>query len=141
MQHRIRANTALVLDTDSVFHGVDRVTDDRPSVLPPVEGESVLEFAGDGAWRLLAPDGSVSATYTWDELRFSVSWKGYGFANEAARDAWRDHTDDLDAAAVVDRLVDDLVARGLASPGVARDRDLGLLLIDTYVRFPAVAGP
>ena len=141
VQHRIRANTALVLDTDSVFHGVDRVTDDRPSVLPPVEGASVLEFAGDGAWRLLAPDGAVSASYPWDELRFSVSWKGYAFADEAAREAWRGHTDDLDADAVVDRLVDDLAQRGLASPDVTRDRDLGLLLIDTYVRFPAVATP
>jgi hypothetical protein len=141
VHHRIRANTALVLDTDSVFHGVDRVTDDRPAVVPPVEAESVLEFAGDGTWRLLDPDGGVTATYGWDELRFSVSWKGYGFADEAARAAWRAHTDDLDESAVLDRLVDDLAERGLAAPDVARDRDLGLLLIDTYVRFPEVAAP
>jgi hypothetical protein len=89
----------------------------------------------------VAPDGSVPATYPWDELRFSVSWKGYAFADEEARRAWRSHTDDLDEAAVLERLVDDLAERGLAAPDVARDRDLGLLLIDTYVRFPEVAAP
>ncbi len=30
----------------------------------------------------------------------------------------------------------DLVGRELTSPDVARDRELGLLLIDTYVRYP-----
>jgi hypothetical protein len=137
--HRIAANTALVLDTDTVFHGVDRVADPTPSVVPPVSVGSELRFEGDGRWTMHDGPGAgePSATYTWDELRFSVSWKAYCFTDESERDAWRDHTDDLTEEHVLDVLVADLVERGLAAPDVARDRTLGLLLIDTYVRFPA----
>jgi hypothetical protein len=45
--------------------------------------------------------------------------------------------DDLTTDVIIERLVGDLVRRELTSPDVARDRDLGLLLIDTYVRYPA----
>jgi hypothetical protein len=40
---------------------------------------------------------------------------------------------------VLDRLVADLQARGVVTGEPARDRDLGLLLIDTYVRYPTPA--
>jgi hypothetical protein len=136
--HHIRANTALVLDTDTVFHGVDRVTDPTPATVPPVTSGSELRFLGDERWALF--DGAEGtepvAGYDWDQLRFSVSWKAYCFADEAARDAWRDHSDDLSEQRILDVLVADLAERGLTTPDVARDRDLGLLLIDTYVRFP-----
>ena len=140
--HRIRANTALVLDTDSVFHGVDRVTDDSESRVPPVSRTTVLRPdgpAGGDRWAVVAENGEgpVLEEYAWDDLRFSVSWKGYVFGDEAERIAWRDHTEDLDATTVIDRLVADLAERGLAHPDVARDHDLGLLLIDTYIRYPA----
>jgi hypothetical protein len=38
-------------------------------------------------------------------------------------------------------LVGDLVARGRVPAGVAVDRDLGLLMIDEYVRYPAAPSP
>ncbi len=148
--HRIRSNTALVLDTDTVFHGVDRVTDDAASVVPKVTVTSVLEprdesrgEAGDDRWVLRSGDEGanreVVADYEWDELRFSVSWKAYCFVDEAERESWQHHTDDLDEETVVERLVADLVERGLAPADVARDRELGLLLIDTYIGFPTSA--
>jgi len=86
---------------------------------------------------LRAADGSELARYRWDELRFSVSWKAYCFADEDERVAWREHADDLTVDLILDRLVDDLVARGRAEPDVARDDALGQLLIDEYIRFPA----
>ena len=87
-------------------------------------------------------DGAHVATYDWDELRFSVSWKAYCFADEAERTAWRDHTDDLTTeAVVVSRLVDDLVAREVVPAGVPVDRDLGLVMIDEYVRYPGTPAP
>jgi hypothetical protein len=133
--HPVRADTAIVLDTDSVFHGVDPV---GHGVEAPRLAKGATLVAGEGRrWTLARPDGEVIATYGWDELRFSVSWKGYCFADDAERDRWRTRADDLTYDAVVARLVDDLVDRGLAAPDVARDRDLGLRLIDTYVRFPA----
>jgi hypothetical protein len=137
----IRATTALVLASDSIFHGVDRVTDASAAIVPDVRTGSTLRFAGDERWELLAPDGDPVTTYHWDELRFSVSWKAYCFADEAARAAWADHTDDLDVDTVVDRLVADLAERGVVEPDVARDPGLGLAMIDTYIRFPDPAGP
>jgi hypothetical protein len=140
--HPVRGNTALVLDTDSIFHGVDPVS---PGVEPPIVSPGAGLVAGGGVagdadhpgrWVLSDADGSHVATYDWDELRFSVSWKAYCFADEAERAAWRDHTDDLTADAIVTRLVDDLVARDLVAPDVPIDRELGLRMIDEYVRYP-----
>ena len=138
--HRVRANTALVLDTDSVFHGVDPVA---PGIEPPVVApgaglvpDPTAAAAGQDRWTLSDADGSHVATYDWDELRFSVSWKAYCFADEAERTAWRDHTDDLTTEAVVARLVDDLVTREVVPADVPVDRQLGLVMIDEYVRYP-----
>lgn len=137
--HRIRANTALVLDTDSVFHGVDRVTDDAASVVPPVRPTTVLVHRGD-RWDLVDDDGEgpVVASYDFEELRFSVSWKAYCFADEADRDRWRSGTDGLDLDTVLAALVADLAERGVPTDG-PHDPALGRTLIDTYIRFPAVS--
>ena len=137
--HPARAGTALVLDTDTVFHGVDPVGGDGVEP-PPVTGDAVLvrlDAAGD-TWQLRdAATGDARAEYRWADLRLSVSWKAYCFADDAERATWRAHVDDLTADAVVDRLVDDLRARGIVGGTPARDRQLGLLLIDTYVGYPS----
>lgn len=133
-------NTALVLDTDTLFHGVDPVGGAHVAP-PPLTGDSHLERVGDtDRWRLVDErTGEERATYDWDDLRLSVSWKAYCFPDEAARDAWREHRDDLGVDRVLGVLVDDLVRRGVVhDPAVERDGALGQLLIDTYIRFPAV---
>ena len=139
--HPATAGTALVLDTDTLFHGVDTVGgDDVPP--PPVTGDAELVRLDDAGerWQLLdAASGEARAEYGWDELRLSVSWKAYCFADDAERDAWRHHADDLTEDDVLDRLVADLRDRGLVDGEPARDRQLGLLLIDTYVRYPQPA--
>ena len=131
----VRANTALVLDTDSVFHGVDPVGAGVEA--PPVRAGATLVAGEDGRWTLADPDGAVIDRFDWADLRYSVSWKAYCFADEAERALWADHSDDLTADTVVERLVDDLVERELSPSDPSRDRDLGLLLIDTHVRYPA----
>jgi hypothetical protein len=133
--HHIRANTALVLDTDTVFHGVDRVTDDAATTIPPVTSTTTLEPKGD-RWALAEGNGTEVTTYDWDELRFSVSWKAYCFSDDAGRTSWLDHSDDLDETTVVETLVADLAEGGMVAADVPRDADLGLLLIDTYIGFP-----
>lgn len=136
--HPAEPNTALVLDTDSLFHGVDPVG--GPDVPPPpVTGDATLVRLDDAGerWRLVDDrTGEERATYSWDELRLSVSWKAYCFADEAERDAWRTHADDLTEQQVLDRLVADLRDRGVVEGEPARDGALGQLLIDTYVTFP-----
>ncbi|MBI2704780.1 MAG: hypothetical protein HYX32_05760 [Actinobacteria bacterium] len=134
-------NTAIVLDTDSVFHGVDRVgpvTVEPPELSPG----NVLRFGAERRRWQLHPDESASSEvleeFEWRDIRFSVSWKAYCFASDTERSTWRAHTDDLSLATILDRLVVDLVERGVLARGDARppDRDLALLLIETYENFP-----
>ena len=135
--HPVRFNTALLLDTDTVFHGVDRVaeTAERVDGLRP---GMRLCCDGDGSWRVV--DGATTVTrYRWPELRFSISWKAYCFADEAERRAWFAHSDDLSVAFAVDRLVDDLRARGRITGDRPGDAALVDCLIDEYIRFPAPA--
>lgn len=135
-RHDVRFNTAMVLDTDSVFHGVERIAEVPAGELPPLRPGMTLEHDDADSWLVRAANGDVVTRYRWDELRFSVSWKAYCFRDTAERDAWRAHADDLTIDIAVDRLVDDLHARGLVALDVARDERLGQLLIDEYIRFP-----
>ena len=139
--HPARAGTALVLDTDTLFHGVDTVGgDDVPP--PAIAGDAELVRLDEGGerWQLVdAGTGDAAGEYRWDELRLSVSWKAYCFGDDDERDAWRTHADDLTETIVLDRLVADLQHRGVVTGEPARDRELGLLLIDTYVRYPTPA--
>ena len=134
-RHQVRYNTALVLDTDSVFHGVDRIADVPADELPRLRPGTMLEYTGDRAWALRAGDEEI-ARYRWDELRFSVSWKAYCFRDAHERDTWREHRDDLTLDVILDRLVADLRTRDRVSGDVARDAALGQLLIDEYIAFP-----
>ena len=122
-------NTGVVLDTDSVFHGVDRVEGDE-SALAVLRSGQRLHHDGGGRWSLRSGDDAL-ASFVTDDLRYSVSWKGYCFADEAERDAWADHTDDLDLELILATLLADL---GVERP--ASDAELGRLLIDRYINFP-----
>lgn len=129
----VRANTAVMLDTDSVFHGVDRV-DEVPGDFPALRPGMHLRFVGDRSWEV-GPERTPLARYGWEELRFSVSWKAYCFRDEAERAASRAHNDDLAIDTVLDRLVDDLKRRGCIDERPA-DEHLPRILIDEYIRFP-----
>jgi hypothetical protein len=131
-------NTGAVLDTDTVFHGVDRVAGDD-SVLERLVPGMELVHEGDRTWTLRTPAGEVVETFTTDDLRYSVSWKAYCFADDDERRAWDEHTDDLGLERILETLTSDLRARGHLPDGADRpaDAELGKLLIDTYVRFPA----
>jgi len=135
--HPVRYNTAMVLDTDRTFHGVDRVADVPADSVPRIGFGTRLECVAPREWVLRNPDGSEIGRYDWSELRLSVSWKAYCFRDEHERDTWRDHADDLTLDRIVDRFVDDLAARGRVAPDVARDAELGQCIIDEYIRFPA----
>ena len=135
--HDGRPDTALVLDTDTVFHGVDTVGGaDEPA--PPVEVGATLTHASGDEWVLADAHDREVRRYQWPDLRLSVSWKAYCFADDAERTAWREHRDDLDYATVVERLVADLHERGVVDADPPHDRALGLAMIDTYVRFPGM---
>jgi hypothetical protein len=133
-----RHNTAALLDTDSVFHGVDRVAGDD-SALASLRPGMRLVHEGDHRWTVRADDDSVVASFGSDDLRYSVSWKAYCFADAAEQSAWSGHTDDLSLEQILSTLEDDLRERGALVGDRPADADFGRLLIDTYVRFPAPA--
>jgi hypothetical protein len=130
-----RANTGIILDTDSVFHGVDPVAADVP--LPPLRPGMQLVWDDD---RWVVHDGERAlVTYGWSDVRFSISWKAYCFVDDSERRAWKEHQDDLDLERILARLVDDLRARGRLAGDRPAPTELALLLIDEYVRFPPAA--
>jgi hypothetical protein len=135
----VRHNTAILLDTDSVFHGVDRVSETRVEI-PPVRLGMKLRFEGDGRWTLGDASETV-ALYDWDDLRFSISWKAYCYADAREERIVHEHSDDLVRAAVIERLVDDLRARGRIGATRPVDTELALTIIDEYIRFPKPAPP
>jgi hypothetical protein len=137
-----RHNTAVMVDTDSVFHGVDRVRGDESAIAGLRPGMRLF-YDGDDRWSVRntedGDDGDVVSQHKTDEIRYSMSWKAYCFTDDAERQAWATHADDLSLETILDRLVADLCDRGvLTNPAHGlSDADLGKLLIDTYVQFPA----
>jgi hypothetical protein len=135
----VKHNTAVILDTDTVFHGVDRVEESVP--LPAVRPGSSLRFAPEeGAWLLASESGEPLARYAFDQLRFSVSWKAYCYEDERERGVAAEHADDLALGTILERLEADLRKRGRLSGPRPQEKDFALLLIDEYVRFPTPAG-
>ncbi|MCA9572377.1 MAG: hypothetical protein KC656_31275 [Myxococcales bacterium] len=124
-------NTAVQLDADVTFHGVGRVGGPQAPA-PLVRPGHTLSPQGDG-WTLADGDRPV-ATYGPGEVRVSVQWKARCWTDEAARDAVVPRRP---LGPVVDRLEADLRDRGLLVGPRPDDVTLGLLLIDTYVPFPA----
>ncbi len=132
-------NTAMVLDTDSTYHGVERVgSPDAPAPTEIVTG-AALHHDGD-AWAMTAPNGDLLNTYATDDVRISISWKAYCFEDEAAAQTFESNRGTLTIAEIERRLFADLRDRGLLrddeSPSL---NDIVDLLIDTYQHFPKVS--
>jgi len=130
-----RHNSAVLLDTDSVFHGVDRVHAPG-SDFPLLRAGMRLVHAGDDRWVVRDGEQEVAA-YDWRELRFSVSWKAYCFLDEEDRRRWHEHHDDLSLDRILETMQADLRSRGRIGDTRLDDATLALTLIEEYIRFPA----
>lgn len=133
----VRHNTAIALDTDTVFHGVDRVSEERVA-LPRLGPDAKLRYAGDGRWELRDPGsaGTALATYDRDDLRLSISWKAYCFSDADEERAVRDDSDDLTRERALERLCADLRRRGRLGESRPDDTALAHRLMDEYVKRP-----
>ena len=135
--HDVSFNSAVIMDTDSVFHGVDRVVEvDRamPIFLPRMR----VVAEGESRWVVRDGDEEVGR-YHWDDMRFSISWKAYCFRDEEERTAWRENTRDLDIDAVLEKLCADLRERERIGDDRPPNRELAEILVDEYVKFPPPA--
>jgi hypothetical protein len=145
LQVQADPGSVVVFDADTIFHGVDRVSGDDSGVRSAGRGRMRLSSLSDRRWKLETGAGSESRrvfAYQSEELRFSVSWKGYCFSDEDEMSLWTSHAEDLRESAIVDDLVTAMCERGvLASKdhGLS-DTELGILMVDTFVRFPCVSG-
>jgi hypothetical protein len=130
----VEENTAVVLDTDEIFHGVERVGS-ASAPAPPSEIGMGLTWTG-GAWDVGFEGKAPVASYPWGGLRFSLQWKAYGYRDAAEKQLIDDHSDDLNEPMVREMLIEDLRLREVITDTVPDDTELALLLIDTYVKFP-----
>jgi hypothetical protein len=135
-------NTAIVADTDSIFHGVERVPGESDALML-VDMNTLLVPKAGGRWSLRCGEPErleEITTFSREELRLSLSWKGYCFADEHERDARTASPDALDLETILTTLVDELVARGRLDRPEHRlsEEELGLLIIDEFLHFPEV---
>jgi hypothetical protein len=128
-------NSAIVIDTDRVFHGVDRVAETKPK-LPPINNKTArLHFMGDDKWQLRNGD-EVLGDYDWSELRYSISWKGYCFKDETEENLWRSGSDDLSIEFILNRIEDDLRAQGVLTGARPDPTAFATMMVNHYIRFP-----
>lgn len=131
-------DTGILLDTDSVFHAVELVTGPGQELVGRLRPGMRLHPDGD-EWVVREGEEEVSR-YRDRDIRFSVSWKAYCFADEAERDAWRTHGDDLSLDVILDRLEENLRERGALVGPRPDPESFGKLLIDSYISFPPTYG-
>ncbi|QFU77810.1 hypothetical protein EY643_07750 [Halioglobus maricola] len=127
-------NSAIMVDTDNVFHGVERVNNVSPD-LPIIGQKTRLYFCGENKWELRESD-EVLAEFDWSQLRYSISWKGYCFANDEAQAIWRENAENLDVDTVLAALEAALRERGALNGSRPEPSEFAQLLVSTFVRFP-----
>ncbi len=126
-----RANSAIVLDADELVHGVARVGGvDAPA--PPVE--IGMQLGWEDTWVLRKGEDEV-ARYASGDVRLSLQWKAYVFADEAERQRVRGSVLDFDVA--VARLVRELRDRGRIPGDVPDEVDLALLMMEEFIKLPS----
>jgi hypothetical protein len=133
-------NTAIVLDTDKVFHGVERVKtasleETSATAIADVGSGASLDYRGGGQWHLETSEGS-GVDFGWADLRYSISWKGYCFDSPASHQKWLVGEDSLTIAQVQHIFEDDLAQRGIRNTNTLSPNDYAQLLVQTYVSFP-----
>jgi hypothetical protein len=127
-------NSAILVDTDQVFHGVERVQTQVESI-PMIDKQTRLHFVGDDNWELRHHD-ELLAEYRWQQIRYSISWKAYCFKEAADEALWRDGSDNLELDFILDRLDAGLRADKVLTGTRPEPTSFALTLAQHYIRFP-----
>lgn len=135
-------NTGIVGDNDRMHHralAVGKLNRENPaaSFVPGMTTSSLLEHEGGEDWRI-TESGKTLATFSFDELRVSLSWKARVFEDSADETRYREHTEDITLNEVWARIAEDLDGRGIARPEVLAHGtpEVVRLLGDVYVKQP-----
>jgi hypothetical protein len=127
-------NTAILIDTDTVFHGVERVT--PKGSFPEIDKGATLTYQGGDQWSLANLNGLEAARYSWSDLRYSISWKAYCFKDEAEKATWSDKSDDLTLDGILDVLEAALRSRGVLKTQRPDPSSFAQMLVSEFIRFP-----
>jgi len=133
-------NTAVMGDNDRMFHRVRPVGRPEDGLLPNMTLDTRLEHLGGDDWRI-ADDEATRASFSYDSLRISVSWKAQVFRDRDEQTLVDEHRGDMAFQAVLDRFYGDLEARGIAfeHPGdPLRDEGFVDLLSGVYMTGPDI---
>lgn len=134
------AGGEVVFDADSVFHAVLPIGADTDQ--PPLNRSFMrLHRQGNRQWRLTGQGSNgpeTMATYSSDDLRFSVSRKAYCFADRRQYESLKEGKDHLEPEVVLRKLTEELVERGAleSAEQPLSDLELATTLINEFVHFP-----
>jgi hypothetical protein len=130
------ANSAVVLDADTIFHGVERVGGESSSNDFPPDAYLVPESHAD--WRVCQGNRACEslAILGKNEVRFSLSWKAYCFPHMSAYRVWLEHEDDLDLSEIIPALSRLLKKRKSLLGQEMSEDELGAVIIDELIPFP-----
>jgi hypothetical protein len=131
-------NTAIVGDSDRMFHRVRPVGRREDGMPKGLSLDSEIVFRGGEAWAIREAGRPVAAM-SWEALRISVSWKAYVYRDAAQRRKHEEGQGGLDLDAVMARLLADLRRQGreVAPPADPyHDEAFVDVLREAYVREP-----
>lgn len=133
-------NTGFMGDNDRMYHRVRPVGARDKGLLMGMTLDSRLEHDGGDRWAIRNA-GTTEAEMAFGDLRISVSWKAYVYRDAAHRRRHEEQVGALSVGDVVDRIFDDLRARGVAASrpdDPLHDPDFVDLMAKMYVRAPTV---
>lgn len=128
-------NSAILIDTDSVFHGVERVEREQPA-MPEMTAETRLHFLGDDKWQLRNGADELE-NLSWPDLRYSISWKAYCFRDDAEKKLWQDGSDNLEVEFILERLEAELRRLEILQGPRPEPTTFAMMLVKSFVRFPS----
>jgi hypothetical protein len=137
-------NTALEADNERMYHRVRPVGRREDGMLMGMTLDSRLVHRSGNEWAIVSDESKAAqtmATFGYQDLRISVSWKARVFHDEEEERLYRDHSADLTLEEVTDRFCADLDARGIAHQrprDASRNADFLQVLSRAYVRSPTI---
>jgi hypothetical protein len=131
-------NTAIVADNDFMWHRV-RPTGKVEDGMVTMSKDAELRRLGGEDWAIV--DGETElASFGFDRVRVSLSWKAIAFHDEEDRRRHDEHLDDIDLEGVLQRFRDDFASSGETldiPPDPVADPEFIRTLRDAYVRYPS----
>lgn len=129
------ANSAVALDADTIFHGVEQVASDSTATSRVVKNTYLVPGTAR-RWKLYqrgSPAAPV-ATFRAEEVRYSISWKAYCFADADSYRTWLEHSDDLPLHDIVPILAE--VSGASAADDELSEEEMAARFIDELIPFP-----